>query len=69
MEGQPCLRELAFGDVILDPYEVGEITAFVAHRGDAQFLPEEGAVITVVAHEHPAIPLLPIAFRTSSRAG
>src|SRR5215213_5075228 len=56
---QPFLGEFALGDVLLYPDEVGDAPPVVAHRGDAQLLPEQRAVLAVVAHRNPAISAFP----------
>jgi hypothetical protein len=56
--GEASFLQFALGDVGVNPHEGGEAALLVAHRRDAQVLPEEGAVLTVVAYDHPAFPLL-----------
>jgi hypothetical protein len=49
------LGPLALGHVVLHPDEVDEPPPFVVHRGEPQFVPEQGAVLAVIAQENLAI--------------
>src|SRR5215203_801231 len=49
----------ALGNVVLHPDKANEVTLLIAHGGDGEFVPEEGAVLLVVAQGHLAVAPLP----------
>jgi len=51
----------ALGDVVLDPDEVGHASIFVPYGVDAELIPEQGTVLTVVPEQHGAAP--PLVYR------
>ncbi len=53
-----ALMGLALGDVVLDADKMRDLAAFVSHWRDQQLVPEQAAVLAVIAQQHTPFALL-----------